>query len=154
VSALELSAWNSLGLGWKSHSILTHLNNLQKFPEQIGRFRTGASTEGWQWWENRQNAFKRHKTENLVLVFGGAQAGLGMAARLKTSGVSYLVLKRGERIGGNWRSRYRILCLHDPVCKTCSFLTRRWGTLRFELPTKRALFLHPPYILYTAWLRR
>jgi hypothetical protein len=113
------------GLEWKAHSILTHLDNLQKFPEQIGHFRTGASTEGWQWWENRQNAFKRHETENpTVLIIGGAQAGLEVAARLKTLGVSYLVLERGERIGGNWRSRYEALCLHDPVCKTCSSLTR------------------------------
>jgi hypothetical protein len=108
---------SSGGLEWKAHSILTHLDGLKKFPEQIGAHRTGASTEGWQWAETRQKEVERYETENpTVLVLGGAQSGLMVAARLKAIGVDYLVIEKGDRIGGNWRSRYEALVLHDPVC--------------------------------------
>lgn len=50
-----------------------------------------------------------------VLIVGGGQGGLGLAARLKQIGVPALVVDRHARPGDAWRSRYRSLCLHDPV---------------------------------------
>lgn len=38
-----------------------------------------------------------------------------MAARLKTLGVDTLVIDQNDRVGDNWRKRYRQLVLHDPV---------------------------------------
>ena len=36
------------------------------------------------------------------------QAGLNMAARLQSLGVSNLIIDKNERIGDNWRNRYRV----------------------------------------------
>ena len=52
-----------------------------------------------------------------VLVVGGGQSGLEIAARLKLMGVPTLVCEKNERIGDNWRHRYAALCLHDVVCE-------------------------------------
>lgn len=46
---------------------------------------------------------------------GAGQAGLAAAARLKTIDVEALVIDTEDRIGDNWRRRYRQLVLHDPV---------------------------------------
>ena len=43
------------------------------------------------------------------------QAGLNLAARLQALGVLCLIVDRQERIGDNWRHRYRTLVTHDPV---------------------------------------
>lgn len=36
------------------------------------------------------------------------QAGLNVAARLQSLGVSNLIIDKNERIGDNWRNRYRV----------------------------------------------
>lgn len=46
---------------------------------------------------------------------GAGQGGLSVAASLKVLGVETLLIDREERIGDNWRKRYRHLVLHDPV---------------------------------------
>lgn len=48
-------------------------------------------------------------------MVGAGQAGLAAAARLKTIALEALVIDTEERIGDNWRRRYRSLVLHDPV---------------------------------------
>jgi hypothetical protein len=50
-----------------------------------------------------------------VLVVGGGQAGLILAARLGQMGVDALVVERELRIGDNWRNRYHSLTLHNEV---------------------------------------
>jgi len=50
-----------------------------------------------------------------VLVVGGGQAGLGIAARLTHLGVDTLIVDRHTRIGDNWRKRYHSLTLHNEV---------------------------------------
>ncbi len=50
-----------------------------------------------------------------VLIVGGGQGGLALGARLKRLGVPALIVDRHPRPGDNWRSRYKSLCLHDPV---------------------------------------
>jgi len=51
----------------------------------------------------------------VVLVAGGGQAGLSIAAVLGRMGVDTLVVDRHERVGDNWRKRYRSLALHNPA---------------------------------------
>jgi len=51
-----------------------------------------------------------------VIIVGGCQSGLELAARLKYLGVKTLVVEREARISDRWRKRYEALCLHDPVC--------------------------------------
>lgn len=50
-----------------------------------------------------------------VLVIGGGQGGLSLAARLRQLSVPTLVVDRYPKVGDQWRSRYHSLLLHDPV---------------------------------------
>ena len=50
-----------------------------------------------------------------MLVVGGGQAGLSIAARLTQLGVDTLIVDREPRIGDNWRKRYHALTLHNQV---------------------------------------
>jgi putative flavoprotein involved in K+ transport len=56
-----------------------------------------------------------HTKQPYVLIVGGGQGGLALAARLKRLGVPALVVEKNERAGDSWRNRYRSLVLHDPV---------------------------------------
>ena len=46
---------------------------------------------------------------------GGGQGGIALGARLRQLGIDHLVVDRHPRPGDQWRSRYKSLCLHDPV---------------------------------------
>lgn len=48
-------------------------------------------------------------------MVGGGQGGIALGARLRQLGVPVLVVDRWERPGDQWLSRYKSLCLHDPV---------------------------------------
>ena len=50
-----------------------------------------------------------------MLVIGGGQSGLCIAARLKQLHVDTLIVDREQRIGDNWRKRYHALTLHNQV---------------------------------------
>ena len=50
-----------------------------------------------------------------MLVVGGGQAGLSIAARLTQLQVDTLIVDREQRIGDNWRNRYHALVLHNQV---------------------------------------
>ena len=50
-----------------------------------------------------------------MLVVGGGQAGLSIAARLTQLQVDTLIVDREARIGDNWRNRYHALVLHNQV---------------------------------------
>ena len=50
-----------------------------------------------------------------MLVVGGGQAGLAIAARLKQLRIDTLIVDRELRIGDNWRKRYHALTLHNQV---------------------------------------
>jgi cation diffusion facilitator CzcD-associated flavoprotein CzcO len=53
--------------------------------------------------------------EPTVIVVGGGQAGLSIAARLQQLGIDTLIVDRHERVGDNWRKRYHSLTLHNEV---------------------------------------
>ena len=77
----------------------------------------GASKNRQTWLERRQQeAESLGSTEQpYVLVVGGGQGGIGLGARLRQLGVPSLVIDKHSRPGDQWRSRYKSLCLHDPV---------------------------------------
>ena len=50
-----------------------------------------------------------------ILIIGGGQSGLALAAQLQHLGIPYLIAEQNPRIGDNWRNRYDSLILHDPV---------------------------------------
>ncbi|KAF8734332.1 hypothetical protein AX14_003424 [Amanita brunnescens Koide BX004] len=99
---------------WKAHVVYTNLEDLKGFPEKIGALRNSEPNHGH--WEEDRNREKEFKTSDpVVLVIGGGQSGLEVAARLKSLEIPTLVIERSERIGDSWRNRYEALCLHDSV---------------------------------------
>jgi len=70
---------------------------------------------GPNWLDRRQAANAYTDRDPTVLVVGGGHAGLTLAARLGQLEVDALVVDRMQRIGDNWRRRYRALKLHNQV---------------------------------------
>ena len=77
----------------------------------------GANKERQTWLERQQQEAETlgSTTQPYVLVVGGGQAGIGLGARLRQLGIPSLVIDKHGRPGDQWRSRYKSLCLHDPV---------------------------------------
>ncbi len=77
----------------------------------------GAMKDRQTWLERRDTEFAElgHTRQPHVLVIGGGQGGIALGARLRQLDVPTIVVDRYERPGDQWRSRYKSLCLHDPV---------------------------------------
>ncbi|CAG9952595.1 unnamed protein product [Clonostachys rosea f. rosea IK726] len=105
---------------WKILTLYTVLQELKGLEEPRGSRRPhGKEYDGLggnpTWKENRQREENVAKEGSAVLIIGAGQAGLTAAARLKMLKVETLVIDREDRVGDNWRNRYRRLILHDPV---------------------------------------
>ncbi len=50
-----------------------------------------------------------------MLIIGGGQGGIALGARLRQLDVPTIIIDKRSRPGDQWRSRYKSLCLHDPV---------------------------------------
>ena len=101
-------------------TLLTALDELKGHEEHTGRLRpTGQSYSrdfsGPNWLDLRKAAAAYADREPTVLVVGGGQAGLSIAARLTQRGIDTLIVDRWPRIGDNWRQRYHALTLHNQV---------------------------------------
>jgi cation diffusion facilitator CzcD-associated flavoprotein CzcO len=104
----------------KAWLLSTTLEALEGYEEQIGASRpTGAAYSrnfgGDNWADVRRKASAYDDREPTVLVIGGAQAGLSIAARLNQQGVDTLVVEKWPRIGDSWRKRYHSLALHNSI---------------------------------------
>src|SRR4029079_1747916 len=77
----------------------------------------GASKHRQTWLERQQEEGESlgSSVPRQALVVGGGQAGIGLGARLRQLGIPSLVIDKHGRPGDQWRSRYKSLCLHDPV---------------------------------------
>ncbi|CAN5510466.1 hypothetical protein BH11ACT8_BH11ACT8_15450 [soil metagenome] len=77
----------------------------------------GADKGRTTWLERRQQESESlgSTTQPEVLVIGGGQGGIALGARLRQLGVPSIVIDKHARPGDQWRSRYKSLCLHDPV---------------------------------------
>lgn len=107
-------------VGHKAWVLSTTLEELKGFEEKIGARRpTGAAYSrnfGGDNWEGvRQKAQAYDDHDPTVLIVGGAQAGLSMAARLNQVGVDALIVEKWPRIGDSWRKRYHSLALHNGI---------------------------------------
>jgi putative flavoprotein involved in K+ transport len=107
------------GLCW---TLLTTLDDLKGHEARSGRLRAqGAPVDPAQplanWRDQLDAEFETLGTDAqpYVLIVGGGQGGLGLAARLRHLAVPALVVDRHPRAGDQWRSRYHSLSLHDPV---------------------------------------
>ncbi|KAL1870962.1 hypothetical protein Plec18167_007269 [Paecilomyces lecythidis] len=107
---------------WKAFSVYTTLQELKGFEEPLGRRRAYGTLESMPggfakgtWLERRHRQLDFVDQEPQVLVIGAGQSGLNLGARLQSLGVSTLIIDKNERVGDNWRNRYRTLVTHDPA---------------------------------------
>jgi putative flavoprotein involved in K+ transport len=105
---------------WRAWTLLTTLEELHGYPDgrppalsDAERFSRDFGGENWLDQRRKAAAYADH--DPAVLVVGGGQAGLAVAARLSALGVDTLIVDRHERIGDNWRKRYHALTLHNEV---------------------------------------
>jgi putative flavoprotein involved in K+ transport len=108
------------GEGAKAWTLLTALDEIKGHGERVGRARpTGQSYSrdfrGPNWLDLRKASAAYADRDPAVLVVGGGQAGLSIAARLTQLQVDTLIVDREARIGDNWRNRYHALTLHNQV---------------------------------------
>jgi len=104
----------------KAWTLLTTLEEIRGHEERVGRRRpTGEAYSrdfgAPNWLDLRRSSIEYKDREPEVLVVGGGQAGLSIAARLTQLGVDALIVDRWPRVGDNWRQRYRALTLHNQV---------------------------------------
>ena len=102
----------------RAWTLNTNLHELRGHEEEFKRRAEPNSTrdfgaENWSDRLTRQRAFTDR--DPVVLVVGGGQAGLSIAARLHQLGIDTLIVDRHQRIGDNWRKRYHSLTLHNEV---------------------------------------
>lgn len=100
--------------------LLTALHDISGHEERIGPRREDGQAYsrefgGPNWADHRAKVAAFEDREPQVLVVGGGQCGLGIAAALGVLGVDTLVVDRHERIGDAWRKRYHSLTLHNEV---------------------------------------
>ncbi|MEK9849504.1 MAG: NAD(P)/FAD-dependent oxidoreductase [Candidatus Puniceispirillum sp.] len=105
---------------WRCWNFFTAAEELIGFEEKIGRKRpTGQSYSrdfrGPNWLDKRMAARAYDDRDPQVLVVGGGQAGLSIAARLTQLGVDTLIVDKNEKVGDNWRNRYHALTLHNQL---------------------------------------
>jgi putative flavoprotein involved in K+ transport len=101
-------------------TLMTALDEIKGHEERLGRARpTGQSYSrdfrGPNWLDLRKDAAAYRDRDPAVLVVGGGQAGLSIAARLGQLHLDTLIVDREARIGDNWRNRYHALTLHNQV---------------------------------------
>jgi cation diffusion facilitator CzcD-associated flavoprotein CzcO len=104
----------------KAWTLLTALEELKGFEEQLGVSRPRGNAysrdfRGPNWLDLRNASSDYTERDPTVLVIGGGQSGLCIAARLKQLNVDTLIVDRMQRIGDNWRKRYHALTLHNQV---------------------------------------
>jgi hypothetical protein len=99
----------------RAWTLVTNLQELRGH-EEFKKVVVGTDTRtfGGENWLDRLNKQRAYADRDpAVLVVGGGQAGLSIAARLHALGVDTLIVDRHARIGDNWRKRYHSLTLHN-----------------------------------------
>jgi putative flavoprotein involved in K+ transport len=101
-------------------TLLTALDEIKGFEERTGARRPHGNAcardfRGPNWLDQRNAAARYEDRDPDVLVVGGGQAGLAIAARLTQLNVDTLIVDREARVGDNWRNRYHALTLHNQV---------------------------------------
>lgn len=105
----------------KAFTLLTTMLELKKFPQATARNRPRedlriASSQQENWSDRRSAARQYCDRDPEVVIIGGGQSGLMLAARLGQIGVDTLVVEKTPRVGDVWRNRYHSLQLHNEIC--------------------------------------
>lgn len=113
-------AGDAAGGAPRAWTLLTALDELKGHEEHVGKSRPRGDAysrdfRGPNWLDLRRAAMAYEDHDPAVLVVGGGQAGLAIAARLTQLQVDTLIIDRWPRIGDNWRHRYHALTLHNQV---------------------------------------
>lgn len=117
---VRLCADGEDGVTYKAWTLFTSLNELKGHEEKNGPNRPVGQSHsrdfsGPNWLDNRLAAQEFTDNDPDVVVVGGGQAGLAIAARLSQLGIDTLIVDKNARIGDNWRNRYHALTLHNQV---------------------------------------
>ncbi|KAK1659682.1 hypothetical protein BDP55DRAFT_679229 [Colletotrichum godetiae] len=94
---------------WKIWSMSTYLAKFEDFPEDESLLRASSAP-----------VTDDSHISISVLVVGGGNAGLILAARLKAFDIDYVVIDRNARVGDNWALRYDCMRFHvyKSFCET------------------------------------
>ncbi|MFT3954376.1 MAG: NAD(P)/FAD-dependent oxidoreductase [Piscinibacter sp.] len=108
--------------GDKAWTLLTTMVELKGHEEKKGEQRIKGAEHGVHpgrknWLEQREEEARTlgYSEQPHVLIVGGGQGGIMLAARLRRLGVPTIVVEKNAKPGDSWRKRYKSLCLHDPV---------------------------------------
>jgi putative flavoprotein involved in K+ transport len=108
--------------GNQAWTLLTTLYELKGYEENAKTSRPKGAEHGIHrdretWLDRREREAEElgYETQPYVLIIGGGQGGIALGARLRQLGVPTIVIDKRGRPGDQWRSRYKSLCLHDPV---------------------------------------
>src|SRR5258708_3637885 len=120
IGVLRLTRDAAEGDALKAWTLLTALDEIKGFEERVGKSRPKGESysrdfRGPNWLDLRKSAAAYVERDPIVLVVGGGQAGLSIAAHLNQLHVDTLIVDRWQRIGDNWRNRYHALTLHNQV---------------------------------------
>ncbi|KAK2595992.1 hypothetical protein N8I77_013504 [Diaporthe amygdali] len=96
--------------GWRLWTVHTVMESLLQFPP-VGP-RDGHQTGPISWEKQREKDDDEVVPD--VVIVGGGQNGLMLAAHLKALGVPALTIEKSDIIGEIWRKRYEYLSLHFP----------------------------------------
>lgn len=106
----------------KCWTLLTTAQALKGHEERVGHYRVNGVNHGveqnrlsWGQCRERRREKLGVQEDPYVIIIGGGQGGIALAARLKLLHVPTIVLEKNERAGDSWRLRYNSLTLHDPV---------------------------------------
>ncbi|USI90600.1 NAD(P)/FAD-dependent oxidoreductase [Rhodococcus pyridinivorans] len=106
----------------RAFTLLTTMQELKGYEENKGTRRPrgtkhGADKQRVTWSEQREIEERElgYTRQPYVVIIGGGQGGIALGARMRQLGVPAIVLDKHDRPGDQWRSRYKSLCLHDPV---------------------------------------
>ncbi|KDE04172.1 hypothetical protein MVLG_05396 [Microbotryum lychnidis-dioicae p1A1 Lamole] len=106
---------------WKAFVFFTSVDEVKGHEEFGGSRRPlgaehGENSDPKVNWRDRRKASLEYKDgDPTVIIVGGGQNGLMLAARLRMLGINHLVIEKHGRVGDSWRKRCHSLCLHDPV---------------------------------------
>jgi cation diffusion facilitator CzcD-associated flavoprotein CzcO len=104
---------------WRAWTFLTSIDYFFGYQELTGERRPSGLLDYLprvhDWSEQRMAARSDEDREPAVVVVGAGHSGREIAARLTTLGIDTLVLEKSQRVGDNWRNRYRTLYLHNEV---------------------------------------
>ena len=127
---VNLTATDVSGQHWKAFTVYTSLQELKGHEERKGSTRPkGFNHDDPQTWlEKREKMQNMDGVEPTVLVVGSGHSGLNIAARLGMADIPTLIIEHNERVGDNWRKRYKTYIPVETRVTIALFCTIQCGT--------------------------